>query len=94
MRSSSAWFGDLKDGVHKGDAEDERIALIQVVPEEIRYWHATKGKLGTAVEAGLDAMTGGVTVPGELRTITSDEVRLTFRKHYHCHLLTPSSFQN
>jgi len=76
-RGSSAWFGDLKDGVHKGDAEDERIALIQVVPEEICYWHATKGRLGTAVEAGLDAMTGGVTVPGEIRTITSDEIRLT-----------------
>lgn len=74
MCSASAWFGDLKDGVHKGDVNDERVALIQVIPEEIRYWHATKGKIGTALEAGIDAMTGGVTVPGELRTITSDEV--------------------
>ena len=57
--STSAWFDDLGDGVHKGDSNDPRISLIQVVPNEIRYWKINKGKIGS---------------PGELRTITQDEV--------------------
>ena len=31
------WFGDLKDGKHTGDWDDPRVAVIQVVPAEIRY---------------------------------------------------------
>ena len=27
---SSAWFGDLKDGVHDGSANDPRVQLISV----------------------------------------------------------------
>ncbi|KAF8972989.1 hypothetical protein BDZ97DRAFT_1649208 [Flammula alnicola] len=73
----SAWFGDLKDGVHKGDVNDPRIALIQVIPDEIRYWHSTKSKIGTALEVKIDSVTGKVAAPGELRTITSDEIQLT-----------------
>jgi len=75
--SSSAWFGDLKDGVHKGDADDERVAIIQVVPDEIRYWHATKGPVGRALEVGVEVISGGVAAPGELCTITAEEIQLT-----------------
>lgn len=32
-----SWFGDLKDGKHMGDWDDPRVAVIQVVPSEIRY---------------------------------------------------------
>jgi len=71
---TSAWFGDLKDGVHKGDANDPRVSIIKVVPDEIRYWYATKGKIGRALEVGVDALTGKTAVPGELRTITKNEV--------------------
>jgi len=35
---------------------------------------ATKGALGRAIEAGIGAMTGRISAPGELRTITKPEV--------------------
>jgi len=77
----SAYFGDLKDGVHKGDENDPRISIIQVVPEEIRYWLPTKGTIGRAIETGVSKMTGKVAAPGELRTITKAEIQLTQGLH-------------
>lgn len=77
----SAWFGDLKDGVHKGDENDPRVSLIEVIPDEIRYWYATKGKLGQAIEVGIGAVTGKVASPGELREITRDEIALVQGLH-------------
>ncbi|KAJ7096369.1 hypothetical protein C8R44DRAFT_376394 [Mycena epipterygia] len=79
--SMSAYFGDLKDGVHKGDAEDPRISVIEVVPEEIRYWVATKGSVARAAEVALSSVTGKTVVPGELRTITQAEIQLTQKLH-------------
>jgi len=73
----SAWFGDLKDGVHKGDEHDPRVAVIEIIPNEIRYWVSTKGSIGRTLETGISAVTGSVSVPGELRTITSSEIQLT-----------------
>ncbi|KAF5380419.1 hypothetical protein D9615_004648 [Tricholomella constricta] len=70
----SAYFGDLKDGTHKGDETDPRISVIEVIPDEIRYWMPTKGAIGRAIEAGLGAMTGKASAPGEIRTITKAEV--------------------
>lgn len=78
---TSAWFGDLKDGVHKGDANDPRVSIIQVTPDEIRYWYPTKGKVGRAVEVGISAVTSKTASSGELRTITKDEVQLTEGLH-------------
>lgn len=75
--SVAAYFGDLKDGVHKGDENDPRVSLIEVVPEEIRYWMPTKGTIGRAIETGVGAMTGRVAAPGELRTITEAEVSVS-----------------
>lgn len=77
MSRLSAWFGDLKDGIHKGDEHDPRVAVIEVIPEEIRYWVSTKGSVGRTLETGISAVTGSVSVPGELRTITSSEVSAT-----------------
>ena len=74
LASLSSWFGDLKDGVHKGDEDDPRVAIIEVIPDEIRYWIATKGSITRALEVGVNTVTGGVSVPGELRTINSSEV--------------------
>ncbi|TFK44248.1 hypothetical protein BDQ12DRAFT_672649 [Crucibulum laeve] len=78
---TAAWFGDLKDGVHKGDENDPRIAVIEVVPDEIRYWLPTKGMIGRAVDTGIGAVTGKASAPGELRTITKDEIQLTQGLH-------------
>lgn len=33
--SLKAWFGDLGDGVHKGDENDPRVSVIEVVPEQV-----------------------------------------------------------
>ncbi|KAI0821685.1 hypothetical protein BC628DRAFT_1329112 [Trametes gibbosa] len=75
-RATSAWFGDLKDGVHKGDQNDPRVAVIEVIPDEIRYWVATRTKVGQAVDIAVSAVTGHTAAPGELRTITKAEIQL------------------
>jgi len=80
--ATSAWFGDLKDGIHKGDENDPRVSIIEVIPDEIRYWYPTKGKIGRALEIGVDALTGKTAAPGELRTITKNEVN--FKRHVAC----------
>ncbi|KAI0665928.1 hypothetical protein C8Q78DRAFT_985324 [Trametes maxima] len=72
----SAWFGDLGDGVHKGDQNDPRVAIIEVIPEEIRYWVATRSKIGQAVDVAVSAVTGKTAAPGDLRTITMNEIQL------------------
>ncbi|ESK96673.1 protein bli-3 [Moniliophthora roreri MCA 2997] len=79
--SLSAWFGDLKDGVHKGDENDPRVSLIQVEPYEIRYFIATKGAIGRAIETGVSALTRGISSPGELRTLTKEEIQLAQGLH-------------
>ncbi|KAG5350599.1 Protein bli-3 [Termitomyces sp. T112] len=77
----SAYFGDLKDGVHKGDETDPRISVIEVLPDEIRYWMPTKGAIGRAIEAGMGALTGKVSTPGEIRTLNSAEIKLVQDPH-------------
>jgi len=72
----SAWFGDLGDGIHKGDENDPRVSVIQVVPDEIRYWYASRSKVGQMAEIVTSAITGGTAAPGELRTITKAEIQL------------------
>ncbi|KAG6866767.1 hypothetical protein C0991_011426 [Blastosporella zonata] len=81
--SVSAYFGDLKDGVHKGDETDPRISVIEVIPDEIRYWIPHKGALGRAIEAGVGAMTGKVSAPGEIRTINAAEVNIQLIQGLH-----------
>lgn len=34
----SAWFGDLKDGVHDGTWKDPRMSIIEVKPKYIVHW--------------------------------------------------------
>ncbi|KAG8864588.1 hypothetical protein FRB96_005092 [Tulasnella sp. 330] len=73
--TTRAWFGDLGDGIHKGDAEDPRIVVIEVIPDSIRYWFTNKTKIGQTVEILSSAVTGSVASPGELRTITREEIQ-------------------
>ena len=72
----AAYFGDLGDGVHKGDENDPRVIAIEVVPDEIRYWIATSGAISRTVQTAFAAETGKGTAPGELREITAPEVSL------------------
>ncbi|GAA5923916.1 hypothetical protein JCM3775_005547 [Rhodotorula graminis] len=71
-----SWFGDLKDGVRTGEPGDPRIAVIQVIPDEIRYWIKTRTSLGQTVEVLKGAITGETAAPGNLRTISSAELEL------------------
>jgi hypothetical protein len=72
--SMASYFGDLGDGVHRGDENDPRVAAIEVIPDEIRYWLATSGSVSRSIQEVASAVSGKVTVPGELRTITQEEV--------------------
>lgn len=72
---TSAWFGDLGDGIHKGDQNDPRVAVIQVVPEEVRFWISTGNVVTKAADIVTSAVTGKVAAPGELCTLTKEEVR-------------------
>lgn len=76
LRRFAGYFGDLGDGVHKGDVNDPRVALIEVIPEEIQYWISKQGVVGRTVEAAAAALTGKGHAPGELRTISMLEVRI------------------
>ena len=80
--TTAAWFNDLKDGVHKGDVNDPRVSVIEIIPEEIRFWYPTTGKIGRAVEIGVGAVTGKAASPGDLLTITKNEVRFLFSQYY------------
>jgi len=71
----SSYFGDLGDGIHNGKPDDPRISIIEVIPSEIRYWVSTSGTIGRAVGAAYGAVTGHPSVPGEMRTLTSEEIQ-------------------
>ena len=70
----SAWFGDLKDGVHNGTAEDPRMALIEVKSKHVAYWQSTVSSLGFLKEVGVAAVTGGVANTGVSRELTSSDL--------------------
>jgi general stress protein 26 len=71
--SFSTYFGDLKDGVHKGDQMDPRVAVIEVIPDEIRYWVATKSTIARTSDTVVAFVSGGVSPSGELRAINANE---------------------
>ncbi|KAI6795574.1 blue light-inducible protein-like protein Bli-3 [Hortaea werneckii] len=70
-----AWFGDLKDGVHTGGAEDPRMKLIEIQAKWISYWKHEAGPAGFAKEVGGAIMTGGVANTGALRQMQEHEIQ-------------------
>jgi hypothetical protein len=73
--SISAYFGDLDDS-HRGDENDPRVVVIEIVPNEVRYWLANSGGISQSVQEVIKSVRGEVSIPGELRTITPEEVGL------------------
>lgn len=71
---TAGYFGDLGDGIHKGDENDPRVSIIEVIPDEIHYWVATRTSIGQTVSVAISAITGKGSAPGELRTINKSEV--------------------
>lgn len=71
----SAYFGDVDDS-HRGDENDPRVVVIEVVPNEVRYWLAKSGSISRGVQEVVQTVRGEVSIPGELRTITAEEIQL------------------
>lgn len=70
----SAWFGDLKDGVHDGTWKDPRMSLIEVKPKYIVYWKKEVSSLGMLKEVGQAAITGSVAVTGAMREFSEADI--------------------
>ncbi|ORY31675.1 hypothetical protein BCR39DRAFT_526235 [Naematelia encephala] len=85
-----AWFGDKGDGVHTGGPEDPRMAVIEVKVDEIRHYHQTRTAIGTAVDVISSAIGGETATPGEVRTITGQEIQAAWAKG---ELKEPEGFQ-
>ncbi|KAH7888683.1 hypothetical protein F5I97DRAFT_1925221 [Phlebopus sp. FC_14] len=77
----TGYIGDLKDGVHKGDETDPRVAVIEVIPDEIRYWITKQSYILRTVQVATSAAMGKATSPGELRTINKEEIQLAQGLH-------------
>ena len=63
--------------MHKGDQNDPRVAVIEVIPEEVRYWLSTSNIVTKTADIVASAVFGKVAAPGELRTLSNDEVCLS-----------------
>ena len=78
--SLKAWFGDKGDGVRTGEPSDPRMTVLEVKIDEVRHFHQTKTSIGTAVDVVASAITGSVATPGEVRTITGQEIAQAWAK--------------
>ena len=74
-KGTSAWFGDLGDGVHNGTHDDPRMALIEIQPKYISYWKTTVGSLGFAKEVIQASLTGQVADTGVLRQFKEQDIQ-------------------
>lgn len=70
----SAWFGDLKDGVHDGTWKDPRMSLIEVQSKYIVYYKKEVSSLGFLKEVGVAALTSGVAQTGVIRELSQEDI--------------------
>lgn len=77
LASVTGYIGNLGDGVHKGDEGDPRVAVIEIIPDEIKYWISKQSGISRTAQVALSAAMGKATAPGELRTIRKEEVSRT-----------------
>lgn len=73
-KGTSAWFGDLGDGVHTGTAEDPRMALIEVKAKYVSYWKSTVSTLGFMKEVAQASFTGQVAQTGVTRQLVEGDL--------------------
>lgn len=78
--SVSGYIGNLGDGVHTGNEEDPRLTIIEIIPDEIKYWISKQSRLSRAVQVAASAAMGKATAPGELRIIRKEEVSATYHE--------------
>lgn len=70
----SAWFGDLKDGVHDGTYKDPRMSIIEVKAKYIVHWKKEVTTLGFIKEVGQAALMGSVAQTGVHREFSEAEI--------------------
>ncbi|PWY99936.1 hypothetical protein BCV70DRAFT_161455 [Testicularia cyperi] len=70
-----AWFDDKKDGKHTGDHDDPRVVLLDVHPQEIRYFEAD-GKISALAQTAKAAISGHAASPGKLIILSQQEIAL------------------
>lgn len=63
--------------MHKGDETDPRVAVIEVIPDEIKYWISEQSAISRTIQVATSAVMGKATAPGKLRTIHKEEVGVT-----------------
>jgi len=68
----SAWFGDMKDGVHSGNADDPRMSLIKVTTHRVSYYKSTKGKVARMADMAKAVGLGQVAQTGLLRELSGE----------------------
>ncbi|CAD6575934.1 MAG: hypothetical protein ASARMPREDX12_007648 [Alectoria sarmentosa] len=73
-KGTSAWFGDLGDGVHNGTADDPRMTIIELKAKYISYWKATVGTLGFVKEVAQASLTGQVANTGVQRQLVEEDI--------------------
>ena len=74
-KGTSAWFGDLGDGVHTGTAEDPRMALIELKASYVSYWKSTVSSVGFVKEVAMASMQGKVANTGVQRQLTEEDLK-------------------
>lgn len=68
--------------MHKGDEGDPRVAVIEIIPDEVKYWISKQSGVSRTVQVAVSAAMGRATAPGELRTIRKEEVSATHGEIY------------
>ena len=74
-KGTSAWFGDLGDGVHTGGPEDPRMAIIEVKASYIAYWKHNVTSIGFLKEVTQASLTGQVADTGYQRHFTEEDIK-------------------
>lgn len=57
------------------------MVALEVKIDEIRHYHQVKTAIGTAVDIVASAIAGSTAVPGQIRTITGQEIASAWSSH-------------
>ncbi|KAK3724490.1 hypothetical protein LTR37_001114 [Vermiconidia calcicola] len=68
-----AWLGDLGDGIHNGEADDPRIALIRVKTKTAQYAVSYVNSVTSTFQVVKGAVTGETPAVNKLRHLSEDE---------------------
>ena len=56
------------------------MAVCEINVDEIRHFHQRRTALGTAADIVTSAISSGTATPGEIRTITREEIEASWGK--------------